>query len=195
VRQPTTDRCLSSLSRTSPGSLSPQAPGATGDRRGVGMRIAAVPPIRYLRTDSTGTAIVGLPPLRITQECASCHAWLDLSAYRTLAAACRSCEAVEVAGRIQPTASRQAGGGPADTSRSRAVQKPSSGRPIACAGEPPRLPALNPASKAPQGEKRDKLSDSGGRNSQFIGPDSLRLDSTPPAADTRKQENDDHDAD
>ena len=38
------------------------------------MRIAAVPPIRYLRTDSTGTAIVGLPPLRITQECASCLA-------------------------------------------------------------------------------------------------------------------------
>jgi len=113
------------------------------------MRIAAVPPIRYLRTDSTGTAIVGLPPLRITQECASCHAWLDLSAYRTLAAACRSCEAVEVAGRIQPTASRQAGGGPADTSRSRAVQKPSSGRPIACAGEPPTQPAVNPASKAP----------------------------------------------
>ena len=96
------------------------------------MRIAAVPPIRYLRTDSTGTAIVGLPPLRITQECASCHAWLDSSLYRPLARACRPCEAAEVAGRIQPTASRQAGGGPADTNRSRAVQKPSSGRPIAC---------------------------------------------------------------
>ena len=159
------------------------------------MRIAAVPPIRYLRTDSTGTAIVGLPPLRITQECASCHAWLDLSAYRTLAAACRSCEAVEVAGRIQPTASRQAGGDRAALSRSARAQKGVPERSLACAGEPPRLPALNPASKAPQGEKRDKLSDSGGRNSQFIGPDSLRLDSTPPAAVIRKQENDDHDAD
>jgi len=159
------------------------------------MRIAAVPPIRYLRTDSTGTAIVGLPPLRITQECASCHAWLDLSAYRTLAAACRSCEAVEVAGRIQPTASRQAGGGPADTSRSRAVQKPSSGRPIACAGEPPRLPAVNPASKAPQDVPGDKLSDSEDREEKSIGPDCPRSDSTPPAAVIRKQENDEHDPD
>ena len=159
------------------------------------MRVMVVPPLRYLGLDARGDAIVGLPPWRVTEECANCHGWFDSSAFRPLASVCRRCEAAEVAGRIQPTASRQAGGGPADTSRSRAVQKPSSGRPIACAGEPPRLPALNPASKAPQGEKRDKLSDSGGRNSQFIGPDSLRLDSTPPAADTRKQENDDHDAD
>ena len=36
------------------------------------MRIAAVPPIRYLGTDSTGTAIVGLPQLHVRVECGGC---------------------------------------------------------------------------------------------------------------------------
>ena len=96
------------------------------------MRVMVVPPLRYLGLDARGDAIVGLPPWRVTEECANCHGWFDSSAFRPLASVCRRCEAAEVAGRIQPTASRQAGGGPADTSRSRAVQKPSSGRPIAC---------------------------------------------------------------
>ena len=159
------------------------------------MRIAAVPPIRYLRTDSTGTAIVGLPPLRITQECASCHAWLDLSAYRTLAAACRSCEAVEVAGRIQPTASRQAGGGPADTRRPATAQKPFSARPNACARPGPRVPGVNPACKAPQRSERDKLSGFSGRDRQFMGHDTPRLHSHRQPRTPRKQENDEHDPD
>ena len=159
------------------------------------MRVMVVPPLRYLGLDARGDAIVGLPPWRVTEECAYCHGWFDSSAFRPLASVCRRCEAAEVAGRIQPTASRQAGGGPADTSRSRAVQKPSSGRPIACAGEPPRLPALNPASKAPQDVPGDKLSDSEDREEKSIGPDCPRSDSTPPAAVIRKQENDEHDPD
>ena len=57
------------------------------------MRIAAVPPIRYLGTDSTGTAIVGLPQLHVRVECGGCGRYLGPSEWRHHAASvCRRCE-------------------------------------------------------------------------------------------------------
>lgn len=158
------------------------------------MRVV-VPPLRYLRTDSTGTAIFGLPPIRITQECASCHAWLDSSLYRPLAGACCRCEAVELAGRIQPTASRQAGGGPADTRRGAGAQKAFSARPNARPRQGPRVPGLIPPCKAPQRYERDKFGRFSVRDRQFMDSDTPRLNSTRQPRTPRKQENDTNDLD
>ena len=55
--------------------------------------IPAVPPIRYLGTDSRGTAIVGLPQLIVAVECGGCGRYLGPSEWRHHAASvCRQCE-------------------------------------------------------------------------------------------------------
>jgi len=55
--------------------------------------IPAVPPVRYLGMDSTGTAIVGLPQLHVRVECGGCGRYLGPSEWRHHAASvCRQCE-------------------------------------------------------------------------------------------------------
>ncbi len=57
--------------------------------------IPAVPPLRFLGVDSTGTAIVGLPQLRVVVECGGCGRFVESSGWRHHAArVCRRCEAM-----------------------------------------------------------------------------------------------------
>ena len=53
------------------------------------MRIAAVPPIRYLRTDSTGTAIFGLPEPRSCDASFNRQRVRGLMEYKTVTAGTR----------------------------------------------------------------------------------------------------------
>ena len=162
-------------------------------RPGGGRLIPAVPPLIYRGIDATGTMIVGLPPWRVTEECANCRGWFDSSAFRPLASVCCRCEATEVAGRSDLTASRQAGGDRAVLSRSMGAQKGVSERSLACARFPPTLPDVNPPCKAPQDVPGDKLSSNSVPDDDLQGPRRPRHYSHRQQRTPRKQENDEND--
>jgi len=121
--------------------------------------IPAVPPIRYLGTDSRGTAIVGLPRLIVAVECGGCGLYLGPSEWRHHAApVCRQCESRGGAASPVHDQANQEATPPITTSNSppfnTAPQGPENG-PFTRARSPP-VPALNRQGTVPETRKSAK---------------------------------------
>jgi len=127
--------------------------------------IPAVPPLRFLGVDSSGTAIVGLPPMRVVVECGGCGRFVESSGWRHHAArVCRRCEAMGQ-GSLNPVHDQmnQEATPPVNTNNSlpfnTASRRPGKG-PLTRARSP-REPALYRSSTAPETRKSAKYEPGG----------------------------------
>lgn len=153
----------------------------------------STPGLRVLGRDRSGSWVVGLPPVRVVEQCSVCKEYLDSSMFRSRARACRPCERWSEE-YDEPTAQhRDQETHPSESTREHGALEPFRDRSLARARLPPSEPPVNEPPTGPQTLERSHSRtrarrDAGGYCVRFDATNTVTQPPTHPQEDPKPRD-------